>query len=1574
MPSLGDVYADPEFQQLSYPDQQQVLQKMWETDWSKTPDVSSLSPEDKQAVWSNIVYGPPAYEGVGQVSLTPEDEQAFDSGTAPSDSLSGYKEVLYIQKKLADGDPKAQDLYKSFVLRTQAANASLIGQVAMWGADTLRQVYDEHAAPELARHTRNLTKATAFLSAYAKPSSVQQAEQTAGIVKFGINTAEMVGLGALLGGTPEAASLAAAGDTAAASQASGVLTRGIYLKLGEMAAETASPAARTLLVKAAPFATDILANSAVGTLTELPRLLSQNKLDDPEFWGNVGDVFGQNVAADLVWGAARGLIKAVFYPFFQTFRKVDLSDGQSVKNLLTNLDDATDPGKFDQLLTQMLTGGFPQELLDQMENGDIIKERLQRLATLRNMPNIDITQPSGVKMLAAIADLDFEESAGKFILKDGDQVLFQGPKLSQAVGYLQSFLKETDPQQAISDDLRRMLIGADFPRTQISQVSSLNLGAKPTYKDKIGAPVIGKFFDPDMEGNLDTARIADGVRLTLNLSGLPKIDQDSVLKRITAVDTVDDVKTLLQSGAGANSVLLVPKVLNSEADRREFLSTLADQIKSDSPGLSKQFFTNMPEEAITNVKTKQAQLLDDLVNKYTPPLKLDPANLQVAVEKLGGQLTSNAGKFEITLADGSSTIFNNIREANQFLGHVTSQMGNLDFDSYKDLLWRTVRIHLEQVEDPVTKVTQYVARDAHGNIVNAANSLQGLMQSDPIFLPKLPEQFAPQLFLTSVKSKDFDTFGLEFTSDYAWARPQRLGEMLNNYASTGEFFGGRQNKLLLNIGDNGEEFYESARQRIEVFLPDLGVRKTFRSYKDAQTFAQNANKDYFTLEKLLVDKGFYIDYTNGRTTIRSPEGTTTPVKTLDDIKNILKTAPDPEWMPNVAKAFDQTFEDDLIQKAKDAIGNEDYTAKLKAEPPNMSRIGRSLRPALEEIHRIASSTGELDMGAVANKVVVAQRAYNSQLLNAMSFVNAIMADDEGHAISRDRLKAYQALIAIDPGLRPNVMKTQFNMDWTPQDTKVLSRTERLLDAYGRRFNVDAKGFITNYAPRVKAHLTEIANDPEVMRAFLAKSKEQQLLEIFGNDQAAIRSVRFMSEHSRIENFLAPGFTDDLYQSVRSYIASGLRNESLGPAIDQAKSYLKTIQKNDKISPADFSYFAGFLKTITHMETSPMEMALQEGSLKFTKALADNIRKLKGLAGDNTSFADFLDDLADSTTTTRGLEKLQNLTTFASLGFRPIRGLTNLMQYNNTRAIFDEYADLAITMTNMARRGEITGLTQFQKTVARLRQKGLISEMMTTRGVDTPERMQAFLDFAMRNQQNSELLTRAWTAIAAEQAFNDGYKKLAGNIVDWDGFIKTSRMSFLPPDQIAAIQKFIKEGRPDLARDLYSEEAVRKLMGDYNLMNRPAAFHGVVGSLFGKFGVYPTNQIDLYQSIATRGTKMERFVRMMKLIAYSQATYEAARMVGLDYNGFQFMDPFAFAGGPLYTTMNDMLQAKGSGYQAAIAQTRLTHDWKLFIPFSFEADSVLKAVQATSNNEYEKALYDVLGGNYTPYNIFNPGPP
>jgi hypothetical protein len=95
------------------------------------------------------------------------------------------------------------------------------------------------------------------------------------------------------------------------------------------------------------------------------------------------------------------------------------------------------------------------------------------------------------------------------------------------------------------------------------------------------------------------------------------------------------------------------------------------------------------------------------------------------------------------------------------------------------------------------------------------------------------------------------------------------------------------------------------------------------------------------------------------------------------------------------------------------------------------------------------------------------------------------------------------------------------------------------------------------------------------------------------------------------------------------------------------------------------------------------------------------------------------------------------------------------------------------------------------------------------------------------------------------------------------------------------------------------------------------------------------------------------------------------MVGLDYNGFQFLDPFAFAGGPLYTTLNDVLQAKGSGYQADIARKRLTRDWKLFIPFSFEADSLITALQASSEGEYQKAIYAVLGGNYTPYNLFNP---
>lgn len=1573
MVSLDDVYSNPEFQKLSYPQQQQVLHKLWESDWSKAPEVASLSSDQHRALWTKIVYSPPAYEGLGHIELTPEDEQLFNAGQRPPDDLADYKEVLYIQKRLDQGDPKAQDLYKSFVLRTQVANASLLGQVVMWGEDVLQQIYDKNEAPELARHTRNLTKATAFLSAYAKPKSVQEAEATTGVAKFGVNAVEMAVVGGLLGGSTSAVNLAAAGQTGMAAQASGLLTKGIYLKLGEMATQTASPVARTLLTKAAPFAVDTIVDAASGTLIELPRLLSQNKLSDPTLWGNIGKVYGENVTTDLVWGAARGVVKAVFHPFIQTFKKLDLSDGQSVKNMLTALDDATNPQRFDQLLTQMLTGGFPEELLDQMENGTIIKERLKRLATLRNMPNIDVTQPSGVKMLAAIADLDFEEQAGKFRIRDGDQVLFEGPKLSQAVSYLQSFLKETDPQQAIADDLRRMLVGADFQRVKLSQVSSLNLGSKPAYKDKVGAPLIGQFFDPDMNGNLSIPRIADGVRLTLHVSGLPKIDQDTILKRIHSVDTIEDVKTLLNAGADNNATLLVPKILRSEADRREFLQVLADQLEADRPGIAKQFFENMPDEAVAAVKAKQSKILNDLVTKYTPPLKLDPANLQVAIEKLGGKLTVNAGKYELTLADGSSVVFNNIREANHFLGQVVSQMGNLDFESYKALLWKTVRISLEQTEDKVTKVTQYVARDAHGNIINVANSLQSLMQSDPIFLPKLPEQFAPQLFLTSVKSKDFDSFGLEFTSDYAWARPQKLWDMMNNYASTGDFFGKKKNKILLSIGDNGEEFYESARQRIEVFIPEVGVRKTFRSYKEAQSFAKKARTDYFTLEKLLVEKGFYVDFMNGRTVVRSPEGTITTVKSLDDVKNILKTAPDPEWMPNVAKAFDEVFEDELIKKAQDALKSEDLTTKLAASPQKMTRLGRSVRPALEEIHRIASATGELDMGKVANKVVVAQRAYNGQLLNAMGFINAIFSDEQGHMLPRERLRAYQHLMAIDPSLRPGVMKSQFNMEWTPQDAKVLTRIEKLLDAYGRRFNIDAKGFITNYAPRVKAHLAEVAANPDTMRAFLAKSKEQQLLEIFGNDQAAIRSVKFMSEHSRIENFLAPGFTDDLYQSVRSYVASGLRNESLGPALNQAKEYLKTLQKKDTISPADFSYFAGFLKTITHMETSPMEQALQEGSLKFTKALAENIRKLKGLAGNNTAFADFLDELADSTVTTRGLEKLQNITTFATLGFRPIRGLTNLMQFNNTRAIFDEYADLAIELTNMARRNKATGMNALQQTIARLRQKGLISEMMTTHGIDTPERVKEFLDFAMRNQQNSELLTRAWTAIAAEQAFNDGLKKLGNNIANWDEFVKISRMSFLPPNQIANIQKLIKEGRPDLARDLYAEEAVRKLMGDYNLMNRPTAFKGVVGSLFGKFGVYPAAQIDLYQSLATRGTATERIVRMMKLIAYSQATYEAARMVGLDYNGFQFLDPFAFAGGPLYTTLNDVLQAKGSGYQADIARKRLTRDWKLFIPFSFEADSLIKALQASSEGEYQKAIYTVLGGNYTPYNLFNPEP-
>lgn len=1586
--TLEELYQNPEFQKAPYSVQQGVLNKFWTEEWSKRSDVQALSLEQQQQVWKNIVYGAPAYEGIGRVDITQEEYQTFEENPQvlfDSDPLGDYKYAEYIRRKILAGDPKGQELFKQFTVQSKVANESLIANIVMAGADTLRQIFDGDDKPSIARKARDLTKAVQYLQTVVSPVKAREAVDTASNLSFAVGFVENAAITSLLAGAPEAAGLFASGANTLGQQSAGLLTRGIYKSLGELAKTTASPTARTLLLKGAPFAVDAMMGGVVDVVRTFPAAVTQDNLNSPELWKNLSRSFGEGVVNDVLWGAGRAAVKQVFKPFVQTFKNLNLNDSDSVRRTLQAIDAIGDEKKFKNLLNTFVTGKISSEVVGHMDNADEILRKARRFMTIQKREYIDPTSLDGAKMLASIADLDIEFEGGKYLVKDGDLILFEGPKLSDSVGYLQSFLRETDPVKAVSDDLKRMLFGRTVGqfggqtdmrikvgvKTQIDLTSPKNV----ELRSKIGAPVIYEFLKEDAEGFIDTKRVVDGLRLLAYSSGLKALDADKYLPFIKILGSVNDVATAVERGGVTSPTLYIPKRITSEAERRSYIELLSKQLNLDYLKMKNWHFGDMPSSDYSQAMKNQSKVLDTIVKKYTPPLSLNPAALTVAYGKLGANLSMDVNGYHVQFPDGTKAVFKNSFEANNFLGKVLASSQQLDFDSYKSMLYQNTRLILSKEVDPVTKVTQVFARDPFGNIVGKADSLEQLIASDPIFLPKLPESLAPQTFLTSVKRKDVEGLKIEFHSDVAVATPERLRDMMNSFASNKEFLGGKATKNIIDIDDNGFIFAETPTRKIEFTAPDLGMRKTFKSYAEAKAFANKAVTDFHTLESELVSKGHYITTMNGKVEVVTSDGKFIQVKSIDDIKNILKGSPDPEWAPSVVPSLDPDIEDTLIDKVQDALKNEDLDAHLQAKPNKTvlfdigTKTGAYWRPMYSTIHRIATKTGVTELRDVANQLITGNRLVASQSLHAVSLLEGILSEADGKPISRAKLKMFQHLLNISESNRDMVAKSVFNMELTKYDKKVLNRVQQYLQAYGTRFGIDAVGFITDYAPRVRAHISELQKDPEALRAFNAKSKAAQLQEIFKNDAQAIRTMEFMSRHSRLDMFLTPGYTDDILQSARTYVLQGIRNEFLGPALQKAKEFSKKIPTIDSISPSEAAVIQKFLTEFAHMDTSPAEELASELSLKASKKIADGIRKLKNLIpGEN--FANFIDDWADSTITPRGLEKIQSMTTFATLGARPIRGLTNIMQYNNTRAIFDEYADTAVALSQAVfKSGDKKALSSVMATIHRLQNKGLISEHMVSVGIDTPEGIRKVLDMSMRNQQGSELLTRAWTAMAAELAFDDGLQKLGKGIVDWDGFVKIARLSILPDDQIAQIQKYLKMGKPELGRDLFSAEATRILMGEYNSSNAPLMFRGVVGKLFGKFGVFPVNQIDLYNTILARGTASERILRAVKLIALSQATYEAFRLVGLDYSGFKFTDPFAFAGGPLYTTLNDTLQAMRGGPAGQLAQRRLQNSWRLVIPFSFEAQSLMRAMTAASEGEYQKALIEALSGTYTPTNIF-----
>jgi hypothetical protein len=254
---------------------------------------------------------------------------------------------------------------------------------------------------------------------------------------------------------------------------------------------------------------------------------------------------------------------------------------------------------------------------------------------------------------------------------------------------------------------------------------------------------------------------------------------------------------------------------------------------------------------------------------------------------------------------------------------------------------------------------------------------------------------------------------------------------------------------------------------------------------------------------------------------------------------------------------------------------------------------------------------------------------------------------------------------------------------------------------------------------------------------------------------------------------------------------------------------------------------------------------------------------------------------------------------------------------------------------------------------------------------------------MAAQQVSEYQTRGWTALAAEITFNEALTKYGSGIIDEAGFMKYTKAGMLAQETQTRILSGMKAGNFEGARDIYESELTRILMGDYSKENYPDAFRGIVGRLFGKFGVYGINQADLYRRVLqdSSGNLGERVWTMTRMVATSYAIYNGFRMAGIDYKGFRPYDFAGFSGGPLFQAGYQVLQIPSAiidpeDRQAQDAVRELGRNFlpvimtgdgpqlnvpRLLVPGGLQIASSIKAGEAAGEGDYWTAFIRSLGG-------------
>jgi len=1516
--NIAGLRADPEFAQMDYTAQRDTMRRVLLRNIQEDAQAQSLSTMEQQEIAERASASyVPVLKAAKSAELSDADRARFGQSLAPTtDPNDETKYVLWLAERARSGDAKAYQAGTNWYLGKRLVNETLVGKALMAGKDAFEFIAQGDRDWDLGFDRDTTEKLGRYVLAQ-QPGG----EQTASLVNVAAGAsgfAELVALNMVFVG-----SLAAPG----------LVTKGLFASAKAGALKAAPGLAYGASKAFASYGVEALGSAGVDVLRSLPELIAQGQLQGAKgFWKGTSETFGEGIAYDVLFNVMQDVVRAGLLPLGKIFfgKRFDLASPETIQQLQKAVNANSDPEQLKTLMSAVVDNRFTKDMLGQLDP-DFADSLVATAGNLRRLEAMKIDKWDSDEFLTLYGKAtgyDVEPLKQGYLIKRSGNTITSSASRPDAFSWLGANAKTTIDM----DDLARGYRG----QTGSSVVAKIQGRLDP---NKLSDDTLLGMSVALRDGKTDTKTVQVAMQNLIRRtdSTVPKATIDGIkVSRVSEQSFRKRVTNVPAMLSGHPNTLLVPDTMADPTTREAFLGYMTEFGRTKAPG-----FRNVEIE-------------------YAERSAVSPQGLSAAASRLpeGTMLQEGqAWRLAYRSADGSlvqRTVQSN-EEGARVLGEALTREGLLSEPEIHDAVLKDSGVFVGPETGEFGSV--YVARDIKGGEIARSESLVGVFEQRPELWPRLPERLGPDLYYLGGGNR------FEMQRTIATGPYSDLQRVMNSFgrsevpAQWRTIEMNADKKVRIRSSKN-----DPARAQYAVQIDGLGFQTKFGSLKKAQEFVDAEIGGWNGVRKIANTRGY--DMQTGPSNeilIRAVDGQGTFIaKNLDEASEFLRKAPVAESHKNLIMALDDELDEVLVRSAQGALEN-DTTAfartaisSLEAQLTALdsttiaSTLNNLVSPAYSQLERLGKKYGMPDIPVLARQLSARTRTMAAQTLNSTRVIRAITSPG-GKLIDQNTSEVLGRILSEGPqGWDAAAKKLGFELK--PEHTTVLNATKLYYERLGSVFGIDAWRYLSDYAPKLRAAVENYRASGEFEKMTMHQLMSRQ----FGSNWRNVPELKFFAQHTRLDNFLdATRNRMGIVDQMVHYTEEGYSEQYLGGFQQQLADWYKKLSKVPMQS-SDRERIVSFYETaLGGAKGDYLARDIAETSIALSTKLSEGVKALKGVFP--KAFAKQIDKLAENIVTTDIPGKLSAMVTHATLGFRPFRAISNLFQYMNTFSVFGHDAI-----------SDIVDLTD--KRVQQMFRQGIIQEKVFASSAKGIGESNKLLEFGLKPQQQSEYLTRAWTAEAAEKSFNRAFERLSGGALNWDQFVKESKLSLLDQSGIDKVLELVKAGNPEAGRTLFQTESVRILMFDYAKENYPLAFKGVVGKAFGKFGIFPVGQVDLYRRILGTGDASDRIMRTIRVVGSSLVVYNAFRQVGIDYSGFLWNDAFSFSGGPMFQAGQDLMKIGSSGPEGSMARRDLARSFlpgidsdgnltvpRLVVPGALEINALIKAGRLLSDDPYKAAL-------------------